>query len=50
LALLMNAYYGGPPGTVGRAMFSIGGPILSLSVAVLLCRPADAFDTKTMRA
>jgi len=50
LALLMNAYYSGQPGTAGRAMFSVGGPILSLSVAVLLCRPADAFDTKTTRA
>jgi hypothetical protein len=50
LALLMNAYYGGQPGTVGRAIFSIGGPILSLSVAILLCRPADAFNTKITRA
>jgi hypothetical protein len=47
---LLNAYYGGPPGTAGRAMFNIGGPILSLSVAVLLCRAADAFNTKITRA
>jgi len=46
----MNAYYGGPPGTAGRAMFSMGGPILSLSTAVLLCRPANAFDAEITRA
>ena len=35
-AFALNAYYEGEPGTVGRAVFSIAGPLLSLSVAVLL--------------
>ena len=37
----LNAYYKGEPGTVGRAMFSIAGPLLSLSVAVLLAPKSD---------
>ena len=35
-AFALNAYYGGGPGTVGRALFSIAGPLLSASVALLL--------------
>ncbi len=34
----LNAYYGGAPGTLGRAMFSIAGPLLSLGVAIVLTR------------
>ena len=34
-AFALDAYYGGEPGTIGRALFSIAGPLLSASVAVL---------------
>jgi hypothetical protein len=50
LGLVLNAYNGAVPGTAGRVTFDIGGPILSLSVAVLLCRPPDGLDTTIMRA
>ena len=36
MAFALDAYYGGEPGTVGRALFSIAGPLLSASVALLL--------------
>jgi hypothetical protein len=39
-AFVLDAYYGGAPGTVGRALFSIAGPALSLSSAMLLLRIA----------
>ncbi len=35
-AFAMNSFYGGAPGTVGRALFSIAGPLLSASVAMFL--------------
>jgi hypothetical protein len=35
-AFALDAYYGGEPGTIGRALFSIAGPLLSASVALLL--------------
>jgi hypothetical protein len=35
-AFALDAYYGGGPGTIGRALFSIAGPLLSASVALLL--------------
>jgi hypothetical protein len=35
-AFALDAYYGGEPGTIGRALFSIAGPLLSASVAILL--------------
>lgn len=38
-ALAMNTFYGGAPGTLGRALFSIAGPLLSASVALLLFSP-----------
>jgi hypothetical protein len=37
-AFVLDAYFGGAPGTVGRALFSIAGPMLSLSSALLLLR------------
>lgn len=45
-AFALNAYYEGQPGTVGRAVFSIAGPLLSLSVAILLgsASPAGVRD------
>ena len=36
LAFVLDGYYGGAPGTVGRALFSIVGPVLALSSASLL--------------
>jgi hypothetical protein len=35
-AFALDAYYGGEPGTIGRALFSIAGPLLSAAVALLL--------------
>jgi hypothetical protein len=35
-AFALDAYYGGSPGTIGRALFSIAGPLLCASVAILL--------------
>ena len=40
LAFVLDAYFGGAPGTVGRALFSVAGPVLSLSSALLLLRIA----------
>jgi len=37
-AFVLDAYLGGAPGTVGRALFSIAGPALSLSSTLLLLR------------
>jgi hypothetical protein len=37
-AFALDAYFGGAPGTVGRALFSIAGPVLSLSSALFLLR------------
>ncbi len=36
MAFVLDGYFGGAPGTVGRALFSIAGPVLSLSSALLL--------------
>jgi hypothetical protein len=36
MAFLLNSYYGGAPGTVGRAVFSVAGPLLSLSAGLYL--------------
>ena len=36
IAFALDAYYGGAPGTVGRALFTAAGPVLSLSSAMLL--------------
>ncbi len=38
MAFVLDAYFGGAPGTVGRALFSIAGPVLSLASALLLLR------------
>jgi hypothetical protein len=40
LAIMLGAY-SGAGGTVGRAVFNIIGPLLSLSVALLIARPSD---------
>jgi len=41
LAFVLDGYYGGAPGTVGRALFSVAGPILSLSAAAFLVGGMD---------
>jgi hypothetical protein len=41
MAFALDAYFGGAPGTVGRALFTIAGPMLSLSSAALLLRIVD---------
>jgi hypothetical protein len=38
MAFVLNAYFGPAPGTLGRELFSIAGPVLSLSSALLLLR------------
>jgi hypothetical protein len=48
-AIALNTYYGGNPGTIGRALFSIAGPLLCASVAIFLFtdvsrRPATALE------
>jgi hypothetical protein len=35
-AFAMDAYYGGQPGTIGRALFTVAGTLLTASVSVLL--------------
>jgi hypothetical protein len=40
-AFALDAYYGGAPGTIGRALFSIAGPLLCASVALLLFTGVD---------
>ena len=45
-AFALDAYYGGQPGTIGRALFTIAGPLLSASAALLLFNQgADAAET-----
>ena len=41
MAFILDAYFGGTPGAAGRALFSIAGPVLSLSSAVFLLRIAS---------
>jgi len=38
MAFVLDGYFGGAAGTVGRALFSIAGPMLSLSSALFLLR------------
>jgi hypothetical protein len=37
MAFVLDGYYGGAPGTIARALFSVAGPILALSAASFLC-------------
>lgn len=39
-AFALDAYYGGEAGTIGRALFTIAGPLLTTSVALYLVPPA----------
>ena len=43
LVFVLDGYYSGAPGTVGRALFSTAGPLLALSAALLLLDVADPF-------
>ena len=36
VAFALDGFYGGAPGTIGRALFTVAGPMLSLSSAMLL--------------
>lgn len=44
MAFVLDAYFGGAPGTVGRALFSVAGPVLSLSSALLLLGTANTYE------
>jgi hypothetical protein len=44
MTIILDAYFGGAPGTLGRALFSVAGPILSLSSALLLLKNSDKFS------
>ena len=41
MVFVLDGYYGGAPDTVGRALFSVAGPPLSLSSAMLLLGISD---------
>lgn len=41
-ALVLDAYYGGQPGTMARALFTLAAPLLSVSAAWLLFEPRRA--------
>jgi hypothetical protein len=40
MTFILDGYYGGAPGTLGRELFSVAGPVLSLSAASFLCNRA----------
>lgn len=46
MTFLLDGYYGGAPGTAGRELFSVAGPILSLSSAHFLCHQGAAHNVK----
>lgn len=45
MAFVLDAYFGGAPGTVGRALFTIAGPVLSLSSALLLLKLSNSLSS-----
>lgn len=45
-AFALDAYYGGKPGTIGRTLFSVAGPLLSASVAMLLFTEPEAAQSQ----
>lgn len=47
-ALLLGAFIDAG-GSIGRSVFNISGPLMSLSVAVLISRPSQGFLTETLR-
>jgi hypothetical protein len=48
-AFAMNTYYGGAPGTIGRSLFSVAGPLLSAAVAILLFTGSETGGDTTIR-
>ena len=42
MVFILDAYHGGPPGGVARALFSVAGPVLALSSASLLVGDRDS--------
>lgn len=42
MVFVLDGYYGGAPGTLGRELFSVAGPILCFSSALLFCRQNSA--------
>jgi hypothetical protein len=49
MAFVLDAYFAGAPGTAGRALFSIAGPVLSLSSALFLLQ-VSTFATANVTA
>jgi hypothetical protein len=49
LAIMFGAY-NNAGGTVGRATFNVIGPLLSLSVALLIAKPSDKLAPATQRS
>ena len=45
LVFFLDAYYSGAPGTVGRALFTTAGPLLSLSSAAFLLGESPALSS-----
>lgn len=39
MLFLLDSGYGAAPGTVGRELFIVAGPMLSLSAATFICGP-----------
>lgn len=47
LVFILDVYYSGAPGTVGRALFTTAGPLLALSAASLLLGLAPRLSSST---
>jgi len=48
MVFILDGYYGGAPGTIGRALFSVSGPLLTLSAAAFLVgEPSSVRAEKT---
>lgn len=48
-AFALDAYYAGAPGTIGRALFSIAGPVLALSAASFLLTSPQGISPKSLQ-
>lgn len=47
MAFVLDAFYGGPPGAIGRALFTVAGPLLCASAGLLLFQPNMAEECRT---
>jgi len=47
MVFVLDGYYGGAPGTVGRALFSVAGPLLALSSALFVLNPKLANSARS---